>query len=121
MTAGRCGKNHLQNLRRPVITHTLHLTFSKAKLSRFPFQGRHRSVSPGRVQQHQRTQGELSRGLLPGAAGRPHLRLRRERLQEHVPDEAAYLRVSVCGRSALLVFRHIMLAGQRVKHDPLGC
>lgn len=57
-------------------------------------QVRDRSVTPGSLQQHLGTPGELPRVLRPGAHGRPGLWLGRQRLSQHLPDETAHLRVT---------------------------
>jgi len=61
--------------------------------------GRHRAVSSRAVQQHFGSQGELSGLVRLCAARRTGLRKRWKRLQVHVSDETAHLRVSA--RSAI--------------------
>lgn len=57
-------------------------------------QGRHVDVALGTVQQHIGPQGKLPGELRPGAHGRTSLRIRRQRIQEHLSDETVHLRVS---------------------------
>jgi len=57
--------------------------------------GRDRAVSSRTVQQHFGPQGELPGLLRLCAARRTGLRKRRKRLQVHVSDETAHLRVSL--------------------------
>lgn len=61
----------------------------------FPFQTRNSALPPRPLQQHQRPPRKLPRRLQTRPPGRPHLRQRRQRLQEHLPHEAANMRVRV--------------------------
>lgn len=59
----------------------------------FTFQGWHPTFALGVVQQHLRTSGKLSGVVWAGSQRRASVRLWRECLQKHVPDEDPYLRV----------------------------
>jgi len=65
--------------------------------------GRDRAVSSRALQQYFGPQGELSGLVRLRAARRTGLRKRRKRLQVHVSDEAAYLRVRRNSASAITV------------------
>lgn len=80
-------------------------------------QGRHVDVALGTLQQHIGPPGKLSGELRSGAHGRTGLRIRRQRLQEHLSDETVHVRVSqALGRKSGIIQalrRHTPSASRR--------